>query len=168
MIFVTVGTEKFPFDRLLKIIDEAIVRKEINECVFAQIGSSRYLPQNYPYIRMLDFNELVKYIKEARIVVCHAGEGTISLCSNSDKIPVIFPRDYHFKEHLDDHQMQYARKLKELNVLLVSYNKKDLLNAIKNYDELIKNMKLFAEAKNEAPLVKFLKMICDERINGDL
>ena len=46
MIFVTVGTQKFQFDRLLKEIDSLIASKYIKEKVFIQRGNSTYLPQN--------------------------------------------------------------------------------------------------------------------------
>ena len=37
MIFVTVGTEKFPFDRLIRAIDKGLERGGINDRVFAGI-----------------------------------------------------------------------------------------------------------------------------------
>lgn len=42
MIFVTIGTQKFPFDRLLKKIDELIESGFIKEKVIAQVGNSAY------------------------------------------------------------------------------------------------------------------------------
>ena len=42
MIFVAVGTQKFPFDRLLKKIDKLIMANIIKEEVYAQIGHSMY------------------------------------------------------------------------------------------------------------------------------
>ena len=45
MIFVTLGSQKFQFNRLLKAVDELDTDDEI----FAQIGYSNYKPQNYAY-----------------------------------------------------------------------------------------------------------------------
>lgn len=52
MIFVSVGTQKFPLDRLFKEIDSLIEQGLINEPVFAQIGTSNYIPSimNMPTI----------------------------------------------------------------------------------------------------------------------
>ena len=47
MIFITLGSQKFQFDRLLKEVDRLIADGVIQEKVFAQIGASEYLPQNY-------------------------------------------------------------------------------------------------------------------------
>ena len=48
--FITVGSQKFQFDRLLKEIDRLIEEKQLNsEEVFAQIGYSTYEPCHYSY-----------------------------------------------------------------------------------------------------------------------
>lgn len=46
MIFVVLGTQKFPLNRLLKEIDDLVGSGKITEPVFAQIGWSDYIPQN--------------------------------------------------------------------------------------------------------------------------
>ena len=56
MIFITLGSQKFQFDRLLKEVDRLIADGVIQEKVFAQIGASEYLPQNYTYERFLDLS----------------------------------------------------------------------------------------------------------------
>ena len=40
MIFITLGSQKFQFNRLLKTVDELVERGIIKEEVFAQIGFS--------------------------------------------------------------------------------------------------------------------------------
>ena len=77
MIFVTVGSQKFQFNRLLKKIDELIENKVINEEVFAQIGVSNYKPQNYKYKEFVTQDEFNKYLDEARLIITHAGTGVI-------------------------------------------------------------------------------------------
>ena len=47
MIFITLGSQKFQFNRLLIEVDKLIVDGKITEEVFAQIGYSDYKPQNY-------------------------------------------------------------------------------------------------------------------------
>ena len=42
MIFITLGSQKFQFDRLLKEVDRLIADGVIQEKVFAQIGASEY------------------------------------------------------------------------------------------------------------------------------
>ena len=54
MIFVTTGSQKFQFNRLLQKIDLLIEEGMIREEVFAQIGVSDYQPKHYEYCRFLD------------------------------------------------------------------------------------------------------------------
>ena len=51
MIFVTTGSQKFQFNRLLQKIDLLIEEGMIREEVFAQIGVSDYQPKHYEYCR---------------------------------------------------------------------------------------------------------------------
>ena len=45
MIFITVGTQKFQFNRLLKTIDNLIENKEIVDKVICQAGTQHILPK---------------------------------------------------------------------------------------------------------------------------
>lgn len=42
MIFITLGSQKFQFNRLLKALDDLVEEGAIQEEVFAQIGYSDY------------------------------------------------------------------------------------------------------------------------------
>ena len=65
MIFVTLGSQKFQFNRLLKAIDGL----EVEEEIFAQIGYSDYIPVNYSYKTFLDRNEFneITYLEKIGI-----------------------------------------------------------------------------------------------------
>lgn len=57
-IFITLGSQKFQFNRLLKAVDELCERGTIEAAdVFAQIGYSDYLPKNFNYKKFLDRDE---------------------------------------------------------------------------------------------------------------
>ena len=49
LIFVTVGSRGYPFDRLFKKLDELYEDGTLTEEMFAQIGTSTYKPKNYQY-----------------------------------------------------------------------------------------------------------------------
>ena len=88
MILVTVGTEKFPFNRLMKWIDNLIEHKLIDtskEEIIIQYGSCTIVPkgvQNYSVLKETDFSNLVE---QARIIIAHCGEGTIDLLASLNK-----------------------------------------------------------------------------------
>lgn len=54
-IFITLGSQKFQFNRLLKAVDELCEKGTVDAGdVFAQIGYSDYLPKNFSYKKFLD------------------------------------------------------------------------------------------------------------------
>lgn len=58
-IFITLGSQKFQFNRLLKAVDELCEKGTVDaEDVFAQIGYSDYLPKNFSYKKFLDRSEV--------------------------------------------------------------------------------------------------------------
>ena len=138
MIFITVGTEKFPFNRLLKAIDKGVESGKIRNEVFAQIGNSNYTPSSFKFESFLPFEQLINYINKAEIVITHAGVGSTLLCFILDKIPILFPRYAVLREHIDDHQVEFSLKLEKEKVVVVSYDEKDLLYKINHYHQMIK------------------------------
>ena len=160
MIFVTVGTEKFPFDRLLKAIDEALQKKETEQEIFAQTGCSIYKPQFFSHKEYIDFGEMVKFIQKSDIVITHAGIGTAILCLSLGKIPILFPRDVAFGEHLDNHQIDFARKMEVFGKVLVAFDYEELINKIKDYKKIVSSLKLSSTSNHsKRELITYLKKI---------
>ena len=113
MIFVSVGTQKFPLDRLLKEVDLLIENKVIDEDVFAQIGNSNYNPKNYRYERFLSPCDFEDVVKKSDLIVTHSGVATIITSLKNAKPVVVFPRLCKYGEHVDDHQVQIAHTFAE-------------------------------------------------------
>ena len=65
MIFITVGSQKFQFNRLLRKIDDLIQNGVIAEKVFAQVGYSDYIPRNFAYKQFLDREEFAAMLTHA-------------------------------------------------------------------------------------------------------
>ncbi len=141
MIFVSVGSTHFPFDRLIKCIDSAVENKSINRKVFAQIGSSNYIPKYIAYKKYLSFHEMTNYITKSTITVIHAGVGSVLLSLKLGKIPVLYPRLSGNGELVDNHQMEFAKKIQVINKVIVAYDEKELINAIRNYHSLVDEIK---------------------------
>jgi UDP-N-acetylglucosamine transferase subunit ALG13 len=57
------------------------------------------------------FEELSARVEEARVVVSHAGVGSIMLARRCGKRPIVVPRRLHLAEAVDDHQLPLARRL---------------------------------------------------------
>jgi UDP-N-acetylglucosamine transferase subunit ALG13 len=166
MIFITVGTEKFPFDRLLKTVDEGVKSGMIKDKVFAQTGSSLYVPESFPHEKYLDFLTQSKHIREADIVVSHAGEGSIILCLGMGKLPIVFPRDSAFKEHVDNHQFEMARKMGDAKRIITAYTGEELIDRITNYKSYAAAIETIDCKRCQQTLVKYLKRICLQDTRG--
>ena len=144
MILVTVGSQKFQFNRLLKEIDRLIENKKIKEEVYAQIGVSDYIPKNYKYVDFMTQEEFNKDLDKCNIVITHAGTGVIVNALKKNKKVIAIPRLKEYDEHVDDHQIQLIKEFSELNFIEPVYEIKDLEKAIKNtkknkYNKYISN-----------------------------
>lgn len=131
MIFVAVGTQKFQFNRLLKAIDDLIARGQLSDEVFAQIGHSDYMPQNYRYKDFLSKDEFASCISGCDILVTHSGVATIIAGLKLEKKVVVVPRFAHYGEHVDDHQLQIAESFSDSNFVLMCKNPDNLAQSIR-------------------------------------
>jgi len=75
------------------------------------------------------FHELVK---EAELVIMHAGAGSIIHAIQVGKIPVVMPRRKQYAEHIDDHQRELANAFEQLGKVVVAEEAEDLMNAVVN------------------------------------
>lgn len=106
MIFVTVGSRNYPFDRLFKKLDELYEDGTLTEKMFAQIGTSTYIPKHYEYKDFISQDEFADKIKEADIVVSHGASGSIMKALNAGKKVIAVTRLEKYGEHINDHQIQ--------------------------------------------------------------
>lgn len=117
MIFVTLGSQKFQFNRLLKKIDELIENGTITEPVFAQIGASDYIPKHYAFQPFLDRITHSEYMSRCDTVITHGGTGVIIGAVKKGKKVVAVPRLAKYGEHVDDHQLQLLEQFEDLNLI---------------------------------------------------
>jgi len=113
MIVFTIGTSE-PFDRLVEVADA--VAEACGERVVVQGGRSRCRLERAELLDYLAYDELVSLVSEARIVVTHAGAGSALLSLGEGKRPVLVPRRRRHGEAIDDHQVQFGRRLAELGL----------------------------------------------------
>lgn len=106
MIFVTLGTQKFQFNRLLKEIDKLIEDGVISDEVFAQTGGSDYMPIHYKYSKFLSHEETEALQKKADLIITHGGSGSIIEALKKGKKIIAVARLAKYGEHVDDHQTE--------------------------------------------------------------
>lgn len=162
MIFLTVGTQ-FPFDRLVKAVDNAFDQGLVDEEIFAQIGETTYKPRNFESAASLGKKVFDMYFKKATSVISHAGMGTITMALDNNKPLLVMPRLKKYSEVVNDHQIAIARKFEELGHILVAYQQDDLLRKIER-------LRLFVPKPRQAQpkavaerIAHFLKRVSDKR-----
>ncbi len=126
MIFVTVGSQKFQFNRLLKELDILVEKNGIDEDIFAQTGYSDYKPKNYKYKNFLDRDEFSHIMKKSDKIITHGGTGAIVGAVKQGKKVIAVPRLKEYGEHVDDHQLQ----------IIDEFEKMKFIEAVKEIDEL--------------------------------
>ena len=131
MIFITLGSQKFQFNRLLKKVDELITKDIIKDDVFAQIGESNYTPKNYAYKKFLSREEFEEKIKQCEMVITHGGTGAIIGAIKKGKKVISVPRLKKYGEHVDDHQLQLLEQFEELNLIWACSDTEELEKALK-------------------------------------
>jgi UDP-N-acetylglucosamine transferase subunit ALG13 len=113
VILVTTGTNAPPFDRLLREVE----RLRAYGSVVVQHGPSQIRPPGAKCVDYLPFREFSELVRAADVVVTHAGVGSVLISVMNGKRPIVVPRRAHFGEHVDDHQLELARRLAEIDVV---------------------------------------------------
>lgn len=119
MVFVTVGSQKFQFNRLLKEIDRLIESGIIKDKVIAQRGASDYVPIHYEYFDFMNKEIFNEVIDKSDAVITHGGTGAIIGALKKGKKVIAVPRLAKYGEHVDDHQLQLLAQFENANLIFV-------------------------------------------------
>jgi beta-1,4-N-acetylglucosaminyltransferase len=114
-VLVTTGAGEIPFERLVLAAGDL----ECKDSVLIQCGASNSRPGGVHCIDYLPFDELIGFMRGARVVVTHGGVGSITLALACGKHPIVMPRRGTSGEHVDDHQVAYANRLADLGLVSV-------------------------------------------------
>lgn len=149
MIFVTVGTHEQPFDRLVKYVDELKRDGIITEDVIIQTGYSNYEPVFCQFQKLYPYKKMIEMVDEARIVITHGGPSSFIMPLQVGKIPIVVPRQKQFDEHVNDHQVEFAKAVEERqkNIIVVE-DVEELAKVICEYDEIISAIQNGIESNN--------------------
>ena len=149
MIFVSLGTQDKPFNR---IIDYVISLKENlkelkSEKIIIQLGQTKLLKSDNERIKnleniiiydMLKPEKMKNIIKDSDIIITHAGVGTIMECLEMDKEIIVVPRKVENLEHVNNHQEEIAFEME----------KKGFLTKVDTYEELENKINMLLKDKD--------------------
>ena len=137
MIFLTVGNWHRGFDRLVKAVDELRDKEVIAEDVVAQTGPGQYKPTRLQSMEFCSPTEFEEIMDRARLVITHAGVGTVAQAITRGKPVVVVPRKAELGEIGDNHQWTTARLLEEEGKILVAYDVADLPDRLEQAEHFV-------------------------------
>lgn len=160
MIFVTVGTHEQPFNRLVEYMDNMKRDGIIKEEVTIQTGYSTYRPKYCEWKKLYTYQEMMKLVDEARIVITHGGPSSFIMPLQIGKTPIVVPRKHEFKEHVNNHQVEFVRNVAErMGTIIPVENIDKLGETIMNYDQIISGRTAMMSSNNERFNNEFGKIV---------
>ena len=117
------------FDQLIVAMDKW-AQDHAEQDVFAQIGSGSYRPRHMRWTSMLSPSKFREAVRDASIMVAHAGMGSFFTAMEMRKPIVLLPRRASDREHTTDHQLHTLQWLREKPGVYVAVSEGELGLAI--------------------------------------
>lgn len=137
MVLVLLGTQNNNFIRLLQAIQDNIDNKVIDEKVIVQSGFTEFDSKDMEIFNLIDKEQLSKLQDEADLIITHGGVGSIVSSLKKGKKVIVVPRLKKYGEHVNNHQLQIARRFEQEGYVKHVINLKNLgkvINSIQNFN----------------------------------
>lgn len=156
------GTHEQQFNRLVEYIDKLKSSGAIKEDIIIQTGFSTYEPKACSWSKLYPYQQMLKYVEDARVVITHGDPSSFIMPLQIGKIPIVVPRKKEFEEHVNDHQVNFCRIVAERqgNILVVEDVEK-LEAVIAEYDELVSAMPAEMRSNNTMFCEKVYKITAE-------
>ncbi len=140
LLFATVGAT-LAFDRLADSVGELKAEGAIPERVLLQTGVGGHRPAAIEeVVDTLPFDRIQTLLKDAAIVVCHGGTGSLITALRQGCQVIAVPRLAELGEHYDNHQAEITEAFAKRGLVLVANTVPELRSAL-------------AEARTRTPVV---------------
>ena len=159
MIFVTLGTQDKPFNRLLEAVQKQINNKKIKGKVIVQAGCTKFESKDMEIFDLIPMEDFEKNISECDILITHGGVGSIVDALKRGKVVIAAARLEKYGEHVNDHQLQIIKNFSEAGYIIA-------LNDFDKLDEALKLAKKFKPNKyksNTENMIKLVEKLINEK-----
>lgn len=136
MILVLLGTQDRQFDRLINEVVKLKKKGNIKDKIIIQKGVSIFEDNKIESFDFAPKEKIEELIDNAKIVITHAGVGTITECLTKNKKVIVVPRLKKYAEHTNDHQLQITKEFADKKYIIPVYDiskLKDALLEVKNF-----------------------------------
>ncbi len=160
--FVTVGNAKQPFSRLLDIVSE--LYEQLPKPVTVQSGNTPFKCNKCNVVDFMSREEYEQCIISSDLIIMHAGAGSVLTAIRYGKRPIIMARMKKYDEHVNDHQLEFAKKVQKIGLpVSVVSDAEDLAIAVsKTNDE----DKFVYRLKNDCRLLHLVKKELENIASG--
>ena len=131
MTFVTVGNATDGFRRLLDAAARLAGEGALPEPVVIQAGNNPGFIAPHATVRpFMPMEEFEEHVRRARLVISHAGAGSVLHALAAGKVPVVMPRRARYGELIDDHQAEFVEHLARAGRVIPAWEPADLPAAV--------------------------------------
>ena len=105
---------------------------------------------------------MIKNVEDARSVITHGGPASFIMPLQIGKTPIVVPRQKKFDEHVNDHQVEFARNVAQrMGTIIPVEDITQLGKIITNYDQIVAGMGK-GMSSNNAKFCEDFECIVDE------
>jgi beta-1,4-N-acetylglucosaminyltransferase len=130
--FVTVGNATDGFRRLLDAAERLAAAGTLPGPVVMQTGNNPGFVSRHAAARaFMPMEEFEDHVRRARLVIAHAGAGSVLHTLAAGKVPVVMPRRARYGEIIDDHQVELVEHLARGGRVIPAWEPADLPEAVR-------------------------------------
>lgn len=129
LMFATVGAV-LPFDRLVNMVAEANAQGAISDRILIQTGVGGVRPPGLEVVETLPFDDVKALLRDASIVVCHGGTGSLITALREGCHVIAVPRLFRLGEVYDDHQLEISEAFEQRGLVQVANTAEELAAAV--------------------------------------
>lgn len=135
------------------MVADVKARGDISEEILIQTGAGGATPEGLATVETLSFDEMQATLREADIVVCHGGTGSLITALRQGCRVVAVPRLFELGEVYDDHQKEITEAFAARGMLAVAHNADELAAALKT----VRSREPVMATSDPAALVQYLQ-----------
>lgn len=159
--FVSVGNATQSFSRLIDAVLK--IAFQLPQPVVVQHGNTIFQGVGCVARSFLEMEEFGQFVTQAELLILHAGAGSVIHAIQAGKIPVVMPRLVKYGEHVDDHQLEFARALAVMGKVVLAEKPDDLISAVA---EALRRQRVARASHETPPMVGLINTVLREYAQG--
>jgi len=164
-VMFSVGSDVHQFDRLVQWADRW-AKDHPDDEVIVQHGNSA-APNTAEATMMFGRDEMLRQLALADVVVLSCGPGAVMDARSVGRRPIVVPRRPDLGEHVDGHQLVFARHLHTHDVAVMAEDEAQVVAAVEAARSDPDLMRVDPDA-TEPPGIERLGTLIDELVAGRL